>query len=500
MYNNSSKKLKKKRIKVPVIYNHEYPRTKMLLFFCFCLLQSIKSDLLADRLLNVERWINRTQGLTEIVLAWSDAVTHPNVTRIVREVGNFFPKNVAEEYDRNGEALSFIITTLLGSPTPIKILDVHAVFDISTTKWLSPNHIQIDYSVNIRLFNFTIFQLSPDQAYRFRDVLGFIPGTAIINLAFTYQDIAASKLFEATSADFTGEFLCTMVFMGCNVSRKDGAPGTYLPDTGFSTFAECVTFMNSFPPSNPCPYPQRSNTSSCRGVHASNTINLPEIHCSHVRPNSMVCTDSCLPACSNCHANAECIPSYLDVTVSVTPVYECKCKNGYVGNGVTCTPKNCSYGNCPALPGSYNCVNNLCMCTETFTHEPVAYGTNNLCSCPPDHQVIWNNSKPICVPPGRCIKDQWECSEGNNQSYTQIKCAVYNVSNTYTLFKSCLCNYGFLGGWEYPCICPSPKRILWSPTLNSDVCLAANECTATWHCAYPKTCITPPGKQIGSCL
>lgn len=461
----------------------------MFIFSVIFFLCSVNSDLAADRQLHVEYWITRTASTANSVRAYLDNVTDPSLTRVVVEAGNFAPKIIGREYDVLAESTAGFIG--------INILTINAIWDTYTTKYIATDYVQVDYSVFIQILNFTTFQLSPYQSFRFREVIGFLPSSDVMNLTFTYQDPDAAKLFDNTVAGISHAFICSAAFFGCNVSKPGG--GTYLTDTGFTTEAECVDFLDHLALNDPCPFPQRSNTTDCRNLHALSSIALPEVHCAHVRRDSVVCNDTCLPACANCDVNAKCLGSFPDPTTSVAPHYECKCKNGYVGNGTTCTAKSCYYGNCPSLYGSYDCSTGLCMCTETFTANPVGYGTNNLCSCPTGGHIFYNGSKPICVPEGRCFQEKWEC---NLQAPNQVKCARYNVNNTLSLFKGCLCNYGFNGGWEYPCSCQSPKRVVWSNVFAGEVCLSTNECTVGdgWHCAYPKVCVTPSGQQIGSCL
>src|SRR4029077_4920131 len=183
---------------------------------------------------------------------------------------------------------------------------------------------------------------------------------------------------------------------------------------------------------------------------------LPQVHCAHVAVNSSVCTESCLPACANCHANAQCVPTFPGSPTNLDTVYACQCNNGYVGNGTSCTALNCNYNNCPAIWGSYTCGSGRCECGVTYTYNPTNYGTNDLCLCNDPDQLMYNSSgSPICVTEGRCLSEQWQC---NSQDYNDVKCTMNNWTNIYTLFKYCICNYGFNGGMEYPCGCLSPRR------------------------------------------
>jgi hypothetical protein len=259
---------------------------------------------------------------------------------------------------------------------------------------------------------------------------------------------------------------------------------------------DCIAFMLALPfdvNNSICPYPTRSNTTTCRTTHTFAAFNDPELHCPHVKPDSALCVNTCLPACANCHPNASCIATYPTL---FEPVYECQCNNGFVGDGEYCTPLTCHKGKCPADKDTFSCENdNLCMCTETFVHDPSSL--KNYCTCPSPSRVFHNSlSEPICVPQGRCIEGQhWQC---DIQEYSQVKCLPYG-NNTFTLYDHCRCNYGFDAGWEYPCVCDAPKRILWSSDFAGDICLTPSECQFTWQCASGQTCHRSSGQLIGNC-
>lgn len=451
----------------------------LLLLASFC-----NADLTSDRLSNAQKWIVRSASPALMAQAYSPTVVDfPNVFHTLDDVGNFGPGIIAQEYD-------FIVTNLVYviGYNPINLV---ATFDPYTTQWYDANTLVVKYSVAVTAgANFTpSFHYDyVNNVVRNTEVIVFNNNSNLIRLGKTTQDPAAIKLFEAVNSQISVYQLCGIIVQACNVTGPDGH--NYLSDTGFTDFVSCVGFMLTLPPNNPCPYSQRSNTQDCRRLHAFSSLFLPNIHCSHVKPASMVCTDSCLPACANCDPNAKCVASYPTINVP-SPVYQCQCNNGYVGNGTHCSPKSCSYGNCPALYGSYDCSTGLCMCTETFTRNPTG---SSICTCPSPSQVFYNNSKPVCVPQGRCLNAQWQC---NGQSYTQVKCLP--VNNTFSLFNACVCNYGFNGGWEYPCSCSAGRRVVWSDALNGDVCLSSTECTANWHCTSNR-CSIQSGQQIGTCV
>jgi hypothetical protein len=61
------------------------------------------------------------------------------------------------------------------------------------------------------------------------------------------------------------------------------------------------------------------------------------------------------------------------------------------------------------------------------------------------------------------------------------------------------CHYGFMGGWEYPCICAYDRFIAWSVHYNGTICLSMVECTDNWHCNYPDKCVMGENDVIGYC-
>lgn len=466
------------------------------LFVCFLsLLQVCLSgrddyfDLTSDRMASANVWSIRATSVINMHIAYATVVNSTAIFHTVKYAGDFGPGIIAEEYDKLVTNLIFIIGF-----NPVVFNSI--TFDPSTTAWVGTDILKVDYSLRITngfigngqyIFN--------NQEFRFQEFIRYDPGSALINLGYTIQDPGADTMFTLTSASFDPATICFgFIFPACNVTIN----GTnYLADTGFSTPQECVAFLSSLPATQPCPYTQRSNTSTCRALHALSSFFLPQVHCSHVRRDSMVCMEACLPACSNCDVNAECV----DVSsppVTFSAIYQCKCKNGYVGNGTFCQPKTCGNGNnaCPASRGSYNCSTGLCMCTSSFINNPTATG-NDLCSCPSPKQIFWRDGASICLPPGRCIDDtdRYMC---NLQNPNQVKCLP--VENAFNPLNKCACNYGFSGGWEYPCSCQSPRRQLWSPSFSGFVCLNSTECTTNYpDCVPPQTCHIPAGQKVGSC-
>lgn len=462
---------------------------KALVMLFFLLFLIVSSSLLDDRYYSAQVWLLRSRNSTTMLNAFSDNFTTSDTFHTVQDVGDFGPRFIALEYDK-------IITDLVIflNYTPIVL---HTYIDLFTTKWISTDILQVDSNIdidtgyNIATGTYDFIQ----KGFRNREYIVFSPNTSKIILGFTIQDKGASALFALSQSTITADYICNNIIIpACNGTAEIGYR-PYLADTTFTSSADCINFFTNLAPS-PCPFSQRSNTLNCRLAHGQTSFFGPDIHCAHVKPNSSVCVDTCLSTCSNCDSNAECVATFPTLPASFTPVYQCKCKNGYVGNGTSCVAKTCSYGNCPALYGSYECSTGSCKCLKSFDTNPMVTSTSNdLCKCDAPSRVIYNGSAPVCVPEGKCIANLWEC---NLQSYNQVKCKSVG-DNIFTDLKACQCNYGFTGGYEYPCNCASTKRVVWSDALSGEICLTTSECTADWHCSYPNTCHGASGSTIGTC-
>jgi len=305
-------------------------------------------------------------------------------------------------------------------------------------------------------------------------------------------------LFAQISQTTSNTVLCdSFIFGPC-------APTGFLADTNYTSQQQCYDYMDSLDAHpSPCPFPQQSNTKQCRQLHGTASYLLPNVHCQHTRPNnSVTCQDSCLATCSNCHPNASCVATF-DLPNSFAATYMCECKNGYTGNGTSCTPLACSASSqCPSQKQSYTCSSsNLCTCTDTFVHNPTSPYDHGYCTCPDGTNQFKNGtdpeSPPVCVPIGRCISDD-KRHMCQNQRHNQVKCLPYG-QNTLRSFLSCLCNFGFQGGWEYPCSCPFPKTTKHSNAYDGEVCLSPGECTDDNHCHGNSNCVITPGQQSGTC-
>jgi len=458
------------------------------LFSLLLLITLAHATLQDDRLAAAKVWQLRSANSAAMNLAYSDTYTTPDVAHTIRDVGEYGPREVALEYDN----LVLDLAVFVGYEPYV----LRTYWDPSTTQWIDANTLRVDYTLDLKTGFDPVARVYTVDGKGFRDTefIVFQPGTAKITLGYTIQDPAAIKAIATQDAVTSNQYICNdVIFPACNGTAANPRP--YLANTGFTTVQACVNFLNSLPKPNPCPFVRKSNTPDCRLLHGFSSFFLPQIHCAHVRPVSDVCKNECLPACANCDANAECIA---DFPTLLDPVFKCKCKNGYIGNGTSCSPKPCVNAGCPSAWGTYNCSSQgLCTCKPGFDTNPQANFTNgsNLCTCPPGQQNVTTSSGVTCIPPGRCIDASWQCTR---QAYSQVKCV--NPGNTFTSLNACICNYGFEGGWEYPCVCPAGKRSLWSSSINGEACLSSSECTDGWHCPYGQSCQVNSTSVIGRCV
>lgn len=480
----------------------------ILLLLCFTtlsycnILQSsfiLNDTLVEERMITTEIWTNRLRGITEMNRAFESDIVTDTIGYTISDVGDYISKPYAYEYNY----LVVGLKPILGYDS----IRYNVSFDKYKTKWIST-----DILVVTKLSNVITGYNATTQTYKYyeygfvqTEYIRFESNTARIDYAYTDQDPALSKLIKAAQALFPISADCFgIIIPACNGTLPgNSTPRIYLNETGFTDATDCIIQLSSLPPSI-CPFPYRSNTYVCRSLHSFMALLDPELHCSHTRKlNNMPCKDTCLPVCSSCHVNAECvaIQTYPPTT---TINYKCQCKNGYVGDGtLSCLPKSCPSNNCPGtLYGSYTCLNGLCTCNETYIPLQNASGNNPLCICKDgNNRIFYKNSKPICVPIGRCLDDKhYQCTTGNGglQSYNQVKCTTFD--NEFSLFNHCICNYGFTGGLLFPCGCDINNTIVYSDIFKGEICLKPNECTLdTIYKCGNNQCIVQPGESIGLC-
>lgn len=457
----------------------------VLLFACSLVVAQPPEPLLSQRMAALQVWVSRAASPVLTGQAYSQYSDPAIVTHTVRDVGSFGPGAfLAAEYDG-----TLFVPGVYGVPSLI----LRPTFDPSTLRWIDQDTVQVDYVLNVSaLYNPTLQQYTAiANGLRFRDIFVFVPNTSLVKLDYGIQDPYGARVFEADAAAISPEQLCGLLFFACTRTPEDYAA------MGFTDFPGCVAFASALingPPSV-CPFPFKSNTTFCRILHGISSIELPSVHCPHVRPfDSMVCRDQCLPACNGCSANAHCTAVFPNI---FTTQYKCTCNDGYTGDGYTCTANTCTTANdCNDNPNQLTCTNGICKCRPSFTWN----STNtqgDVCQCV-DGRVYSNGSNgPVCIPTGRCIQDN-QCQAQNPET---VKCVQYEPVTQYSPpFGACKCNYGYQGGWEYPCSCPAPKREVNSISANGKICIAANECTEDRHCPQPNgRCQAIAGAPVGTC-
>jgi len=448
----------------------------------------INCDLLEDRYISAEIRVRAPINITTHNLAFNLQYVTPDFIQTTIDLGDYGPILVAEEYA--GVAVKFV--PFLGY-APVTLIPT---FDRRTSVWLNADTLLVVYNQdsytdwNVTSQSYNLFGI----AFRNTFIFVFENSTSSrVKRAFLTQDPGQSEMFRLFTSSIPVEVMCAAyIIPACNGSDLLGGYRPYLVDTGYTSVADCVTKMNTIQATTPCPYILRSNTRECRGtIHGPSAIFLPEVHCQHTSLNSTVCVDTCLPACANCHSNATCVPTFPTLTAAV---YQCKCKNGYVGNGTHCELLICNNGHCPAPRDTFTCVDSFCTCNPTFSHDPLNEG-NDYCVCPEGKHIEKNGTDLLCIPDGRCIVDQRECKI---QNYNEVKCLDLG-ENIYSPLNHCVCNYGFEGRNEFDCVCPTGRRKEWSNLHNGKICISDSECTENWHCDHPDTCDIGVNATIGVC-
>lgn len=153
----------------------------------------------------------------------------------------------------------------------------------------------------------------------------------------------------------------------------------------------------------------------------------------------MPCTDSCVPFCQNCSPNGFCAGS-INIDASVN--YFCKCKDGYTGDGHTCTPNTCTANwQCQSPTYSTTCTNGICQCANSFEWNTTtaAQQAGAVCACNSSSTLYWNGNVAECIPIGRC-RQRWQCP----QDYNSVTCIQYG-QNAFIPYDTCVCNFGFDG-------------------------------------------------------
>lgn len=440
-------------------------------------------------------YMNRTNGDFDQYLAACERYYVDDSALIIRGVGAYEGKDVVIEYgyvlfEPMDGALS---VGMRMHPDPVTLewstsAEAAAVGDANDTVTF-----KVDYTFFISQIPGTDQWAMAIGGLRNVETLRFVAFDDRVLVDYSVNDPDILPLYLAGHQTSPAD-VCAKVFARCT--------GGLNP---YASLDECVAFMEaldaSVDPTTACPYALSSNTTQCRDYHVDNAWADPNVHCPHTAVDSMTCMDTCQPACASCPVNGHCHVDYPSLAADAA-VYSCACDDGYVataidvatGGATECTLRACSADwQCAAAPGSV-CDTNAgrCKCAPTFTWNATSGG----CDCV-GGVVQWNGAAPVCVPEGRCL-ERYHCTA---QSWSRAQCRQTTPPNVISAFQSCLCNPGFVGGFENACTCPyGDAAVVWSDSIQGEVCLAPGQCAADWQCAYGYHCaFATAGDAIGVC-
>ncbi|AGD92783.1 putative EGF-like domain-containing protein [Megavirus lba] len=444
-------------------------------------------DLKIERLKVLEKWIERTNYNKSYILQVYDELATPDILVngsinsylhqfIVAGFASYSAKTVAAEYSLQAV-----------DPESIQLF---SKLDHASIVWQADN-ISVIYKIitNYSLASFPgkpIFSGFVNYQYT-----RFEPCTNKIWIDYSRQDSLIGTYLASAQQVKTPNQICDLIMANCIGDNQ------VYPD-----YASCINYMSGVANHTTfCPGGLIANSTGCHYFHAQSTIELPTVHCQHVRPyDSPVCQDFCLDqGCGDCDPNAECI--FDSVFGKLIPKYQCQCKSGYTGNGKTCVRNNCTADwQCPASYNFGRCNDGICGCKSEagFIWNPSveALELSDTCQCSENETVYWHNGTAECIPIGRC-REAWQCPQSADLS-TSITCSPYGT-NILVPFNVCLCNYGYDNpGFSYHCECNANRREIWSNIKQGTLCLFENECTDDFHCVSDK-CIIPNGQWLGTC-
>nr|WIL04959.1 EGF-like protein [Cedratvirus duvanny] len=434
-------------------------------------------ELKKDRTKVLQEWVTRTNyDIPHILNVYDKDATPDTVNGTISEFlhvfsipgfGAFSAKKVAEEY-----------SILAVDPSGVHLF---SYLDPTSLVW-KEDGITVSYNIvtNYTFYNgaFSLDGFVSDQ------IAVFTPCSNKIWVDSSLQDPLITRFFGSQTASTPVEENCMYIMQYCTGDNQV-----------YSTLEECIAYMKQVERKvQPCPGGYIANNTICYNFHRKSAAYLPQVHCPHVSPTSTVCRDFCLTrGCGNCDANAECVLTTRPGEILST--YACKCKEGYIGNGQTCSKATCTGAwSCPTSYNFATCVNSTCGCKKAggFLWDG---SKNDVCSCGRNEEVYYVNGEPQCMPLGRC-REVWQCPQKDNT----VRCDVYGT-NALLPFKTCLCNYGYDNlGFARDCQCSAPKREIWSPSANGFVCLTPDECSENYHCASGKTCQKSSGSWLGTCV
>lgn len=436
-----------------------------------------------ERLKVLNKWVTRTNRDAEYILQVYDEVAAPdtvngNISEYLHifsavPIGTLAAMRVAAEY-----------AILAVNPNGVHL---YSSLDPASIYW-HPDNITVSYNI---ITNYTFYGGAFTlDGFVSQQTMVFVPCGTKVWVDASLQDPLAVRFLSSNSQRVTPEQICDLVIPSCTGKN-----------TVYNSYKECLDYMRSVANNTqPCPAGYIGNTTICYQFHANSAVFLPEVHCPHTLPNSTVCRNFCLTrGCGNCSKDAVCVSE--NAPGDILTKYKCKCKEGYVGDGETCTKVPClASWQCP---GDYNfvtCNNGTCGCRTSggflWNSTQQALNERKICSCGPNETVQWYNNAPECIPKGRC-REAWQCPQKNKNSIT---CAPYGT-NPLIPYGTCLCNYGYDNpGFARDCQCSTPKREVWSETTKRSVCLSPSECTANHQCSSGRCHFNSTQDWLGTCV
>lgn len=411
----------------------------------------------------ISDYVSRTQAPNLTMALEASRYYDPNVSYTIRGIGDFDTALIASEY------LAVLFPLFPGMVPPTYLENY---LDETTLKWTDDmaefyqgGIVKVNYNYTAGKYDIVI------GGTRNKEYIWFKPCSLTIISDYVINSKDAEQIFEKQEAGTTLD-ICQGIMSTCTGPLQQ-----------YESVEECVSYIDSR--NSPCPFPYSSDTFRCRSLHLFNSYIDPAYHCPHTGKNSMTCMDKCLPNCSSCAQNN----AHCDVTFPSlkTPLWSCKCNEGYIGSGGSCTKKQCNFDyQC----GSFSqCQNKTCKCLDTFEWNPLT----GSCQCFDDSRMRWFQGRGYCIEKGKCL-ERIDCYA---QDYNQVKCRDSNPPNPYTPFKPCLCNEGFLGGYQEPCQCKSPGKIFW--ISGSQYCGKPGQCTKDSECGWWQKCVDIPDSVFGVC-
>lgn len=424
----------------------------------------------------------------------NEVVVPDNYTRYIASTGKFPPSD-SREYEGlvMPDPKYNPVPATRAFPTPdfsqLVVLG-HNLYRLPVTKtsFTQYNPETGDYDVKIdgsRIVRYFVFEECGPRIVV--QISGLNPDSDQVNLA------NARNSFDVTKACTLGMYACAY-----------GAGGAYLNTTGFSSTQECIDAYTAIEEQGtPCQQVFSSNTIWCRVIHIVSAFRQPWLHCPHMNiDHPTVCVDSCLPECGNCDDNAYCHSTLQEDKIIQGKYeeylsYECRCKEGYTGNGTVCERDVCIGDfQCTSKDPYSQCINGTCACNSNLKWN----GDDGSCGC--DNDIIyWDKSVrphlPYCLTPGKC-EDKWHCPQSDFNSFN---CTQFPNPNTITRGDFCLCNPGYenVGMDSDDCVCNDPKRVVPSKIKGFNICIAPGECGTSKHCQSGQICIIQPNDLIGTC-